>query len=447
MNRSCVVTPPVFIAGALVAVASLVAPAVVAAQQTCVATASFTSGQQAFVVPGGVTTIAIDVFGAQGGSLPSAQNPGVGGLGGRATAATVAVTAGESLTVVVGAQGASIPGPLNATPSPGGAGGFPNGGPGGASVSGGGGLTAAHPGAGGGGASWVARGVTRLIVAGGGGGGSHGGGGGAGGQNGAAGAKTSPDGTSTPGQGGTAAGVGGAGGVGSGATGGPGTVGGGTATGQGGTGGVGGDAGGGAGGGWAGGGGGGGGVASAPGGASGGGGGSSVGPAGTTFQTGVRTGNGLIEIRYPDPACQPGISIVKSGSGPTPLVLGSTVTYSFLVTNTGNVPLTAVTVTDPLPGLSAITCPGTALTPAQSMTCTATYVITTPNVTAGVVNNTATTTGQPPPGAVAPIAQGSASVIVPAPVPTLPPGMLFLLAALLTATAVWRLRRGQAAAD
>jgi hypothetical protein len=122
------------------------------------------------------------------------------------------------------------------------------------------------------------------------------------------------------------------------------------------------------------------------------------------------------------------------------LTEGSTVTYSFLVTNTGNVTLTSVAVTDPLPGLSAISCPGTTLAPSASMTCTASRVITAADVTAGVVNNTATATGQPPTGSSV-TSTDSASVSPVASVPALPPLALLLLATVLGAGAAWVARR------
>ncbi len=97
----------------------------------------------------------------------------------------------------------------------------------------------------------------------------------------------------------------------------------------------------------------------------------------------------------------PSIEIVKTGSLDGQGVTGQLVTYTFLVTNTGNVTLTDVGITDPLVGLSTITFgtwPGQTgvLTPDQSVEATATYVLKQSDVNAGGVANTATTTGQPP---------------------------------------------------
>src|SRR5690606_1190718 len=74
--------------------------------------------------------------------------------------------------------------------------------------------------------------------------------------------------------------------------------------------------------------------------------------------------------------------------------------YAFLVTNTGNVTLTDVTVNDPLltdAGVSLDQDPQT-LAPGGSFTFTATYTPTQADIDAGRVENTATGTGTPPSG-------------------------------------------------
>lgn len=77
---------------------------------------------------------------------------------------------------------------------------------------------------------------------------------------------------------------------------------------------------------------------------------------------------------------------------------GDPVTYSFTVTNTSNLTLQHVAITDPLPGLSAITYgtwPGTVgeLAPGQSVTATATYSATQADVDAGKIDNEAAVIG------------------------------------------------------
>jgi hypothetical protein len=96
-------------------------------------TVGFLPGVHTWTVPGGVTSIAVDAKGAEGGD--DASSPAVPGLGGRVTA-TIAVTPGEELTVRVGAAG----------------------------------TTGDDDAGTGGGASGVSRGSTALVVAGGGGG-------------------------------------------------------------------------------------------------------------------------------------------------------------------------------------------------------------------------------------------------------------------------------------
>ena len=108
------------------------------------------------------------------------------------------------------------------------------------------------------------------------------------------------------------------------------------------------------------------------------------------------------------PATQaPAVTIDKTasvvdvnGNGLTDV--GDEIDYSFVVTNTGNVTLTNVTVNDTLlasVGIT-ITCAPTTLAPAAVATCTADapYVITQADVDAGAVQNTATATGDDPTG-------------------------------------------------
>ncbi|NVJ87247.1 MAG: DUF11 domain-containing protein, partial [Algoriphagus sp.] len=94
----------------------------------------------------------------------------------------------------------------------------------------------------------------------------------------------------------------------------------------------------------------------------------------------------------------PLISILKTASQSSYDEAGDVITYSFEVTNIGNVTLTGVSVTDPLPGLSAITPAPVTLAPTESQIFTATYTITLADMDKGSVNNTATVTGTPPTG-------------------------------------------------
>ena len=66
---------------------------------------------------------------------------------------------------------------------------------------------------------------------------------------------------------------------------------------------------------------------------------------------------------------KPQLSVVKS-SATTSLSAPQIVNYTYLVTNTGNVTLTGIALSDDNVGL-AVVCPLTSLAPAASMTCTA----------------------------------------------------------------------------
>jgi uncharacterized repeat protein (TIGR01451 family) len=84
-----------------------------------------------------------------------------------------------------------------------------------------------------------------------------------------------------------------------------------------------------------------------------------------------------------------GLSLAKSADPITYSAVGDVISYDYVVTNTGSVPLAGpVTVTD---DRATATCPVTAsLAPAASITCTATYTITQADIDAGTVTNTAT---------------------------------------------------------
>ena len=89
-------------------------------------------------------------------------------------------------------------------------------------------------------------------------------------------------------------------------------------------------------------------------------------------------------------------TIDKTKGNASLLDAGDTVKYTFVVTNTGNVTLDPIAVSDPM--LGGISCLATSLAPAATTNCTADalYVLTQADVTAGGVDNTATATGTPP---------------------------------------------------
>ena len=235
----------------------------------------YTGGNQSFTVPVGVSSISVTLYGGAGGNATGGL---AGGLGGETTG-TLAVTPGQTLTVLVAGVGGNFT--SSATPA---AGGYGGGGPGGIATS----TNLIYGGAGGGGASQILNGTTELAIAGGGAGaGGDGGGGVVGGVGG--GTTGGTGGGTGPGLGGTQSAGGAAGNTAAGGTAG-GSLSGGTGGGNSSS-----SCGGGGGGsGYYGGGGGG----DSSAGCSGGGGGSALVPSGGSTTSGVESGNGSVTISY-----------------------------------------------------------------------------------------------------------------------------------------------------
>ncbi|MET0446886.1 MAG: hypothetical protein ABW004_00715, partial [Aeromicrobium sp.] len=112
-----------------------------------------------------------------------------------------------------------------------------------------------------------------------------------------------------------------------------------------------------------------------------------------------------LEVVTPTIAVDPSLTVSKTGSIPTgvPATVGTVISYDFVVTNDGNVRLSAIDLVDQLPQLSGVTFgtwPGTPahagiLDPTESVTATATYAIQQTDIDAGAVTNTVTAIGTP----------------------------------------------------
>jgi uncharacterized repeat protein (TIGR01451 family) len=95
----------------------------------------------------------------------------------------------------------------------------------------------------------------------------------------------------------------------------------------------------------------------------------------------------------------PGLSLTKSASPSSGVVAGDSVHYTMTAANTGTVTLHGVSVSDPMAGLSPITCTPSApatLAPGDTVSCGADYTVTQADVDAGSFSNTATVTGLDP---------------------------------------------------
>ncbi|SDJ09592.1 conserved repeat domain-containing protein [Frankineae bacterium MT45] len=110
----------------------------------------------------------------------------------------------------------------------------------------------------------------------------------------------------------------------------------------------------------------------------------------------------------------PALTVSKSANPTSVTAAGDRVTYSFLVTNTGNVTLTALSVADtftaPAGPPPAVTCPPTALAPGLTATCTSTYPVTQADIDNGRIDNSAIASGTDPSGAIVNSAASIATV-------------------------------------
>ncbi len=107
-----------------------------------------------------------------------------------------------------------------------------------------------------------------------------------------------------------------------------------------------------------------------------------------------------------------GMPSTSSGANSSIVDAGDQITYTYVVTNDGNVSISNITVNDPgpsfngVPGansLSPITCAPTTLEPGETATCTATYTLSQTDIDNGAtlpnsVSNTANATGMDPSG-------------------------------------------------
>jgi uncharacterized repeat protein (TIGR01451 family) len=139
----------------------------------------------------------------------------------------------------------------------------------------------------------------------------------------------------------------------------------------------------------------------------------SVTVSGSTTQGGTPSASDSVTLSGPSQS--PSISMVKTAlSGAGFASVGDALTYDYVVTNTGNITLTApISISDNK--IASVSCPsvGTGVAPGASLTCTATYLVTQADIDAGGVTNNATASvTQPVTGGPAVVATASDSATV-----------------------------------
>jgi uncharacterized repeat protein (TIGR01451 family) len=114
----------------------------------------------------------------------------------------------------------------------------------------------------------------------------------------------------------------------------------------------------------------------------------------------------------------PAVSIRKSTTAAALGSFGDEVDFEFTVTNTGNVTLTDIVVSDPK--TTGPQCPATTLAPGESMVCTATHTVTAQDVAAGRYTNVATVSSSSTAGPLEPIDSNEIVLTNPTPPPPAP---------------------------
>ncbi len=93
-----------------------------------------------------------------------------------------------------------------------------------------------------------------------------------------------------------------------------------------------------------------------------------------------------------------GLALTESASPGTFAAAGTTIHFSYFLTNNGTTTLTGLAVSDSR--VASVSCPSSSLAPGSGETCTGATTTTSADVSAAVVTSTATATGTDPSGAV-----------------------------------------------
>lgn len=121
-----------------------------------------------------------------------------------------------------------------------------------------------------------------------------------------------------------------------------------------------------------------------------------------------------------DPAA-PALALVKTADMEQATQVGEEITYSFVVTNTGNIELHEITIDEQeFSGKGVLpepTCPSEAVAPGDSVTCTSVYSVVAADLTGEDLTNTATATAATPLGNRVESEEADAQVTTVKPVP------------------------------